>query len=63
MEKVMIKECCGVCEMEKELGIHIYHMFICESCEREIVQTEPEQTGYGLFVQKLKEITKPKLYS
>lgn len=63
MEKVLMKHCCGVCEEEKERGIHIYHIFICESCEREIVQTEPEQTEYSNFVEKLRGIVKPKLYS
>lgn len=63
MEKVLMKQCCGICEEEKERGINIYHMFICETCEREIVQTDPEQTEYTNFVEKLRGIVKPKLYS
>ncbi|WLV24733.1 sigma factor G inhibitor Gin [Aciduricibacillus chroicocephali] len=63
MERVITAERCGICEEEKERGIHILHMFICEACERAIVQTEPEQTEYDRFVEKLRDINKPRLYS
>lgn len=63
METRHMKERCGICEEEKTAGIHIYHMFVCESCESKIVQTDPEAPEYQTFVEKLRGITQPRLYS
>ena len=58
-----MKHCCGICDEEKEQGMYLYHLFICASCEREIVNTEPEEPVYQEFVRKLQAITKPKQFS
>jgi len=63
MNQPEFKERCGICEEEKDTGIHIYQMFVCTSCERRIVQTEPEASEYKTFIEKLKGIAQPTLYS
>ncbi|MCP8618149.1 sigma factor G inhibitor Gin [Salirhabdus salicampi] len=54
---------CSVCNETKLEGITIYNMFICISCEQEIVKTEPEDEKYKFFIHKLKGINQKKQYS
>ncbi|SHG70980.1 sigma factor G inhibitor Gin [Ornithinibacillus halophilus] len=56
-------EQCGICEDRKEKGIHLYNMFICLDCEHNMIHTEPREEKYQYYLQKLKNINKPKLYS
>ncbi|MCD5326074.1 sigma factor G inhibitor Gin [Pontibacillus chungwhensis] len=62
-EEQSIYETCGVCECRRKNGIHLYNLFICKDCEREIVQTSPEDQQYQYFLKKLKNITQTKQYS
>lgn len=57
-----MKACCGICETEK-YGFYLYQMFICYDCEREMVATPPEAPVYQEFVEKLRGVYQPKLYS
>ncbi|MFA1819573.1 sigma factor G inhibitor Gin [Virgibacillus oceani] len=61
MEK--INQRCGICEEEKARGIHLYTMFICTDCEYNMIHTEPREEKYNYYLRKLKNATKPKLYS
>ncbi|WP_249872237.1 sigma factor G inhibitor Gin [Oceanobacillus saliphilus] len=54
---------CGICEEKKAKGIHLYTMFICTDCEYNMIHTEPREEKYNYYLHKLKNITKPKLYS
>lgn len=56
-------ENCSICEEEKEHGIHLYTLFICKECEHNMVHTEPHEEKYRYYVQKLKNISQPKLFS
>jgi len=56
-------EMCGVCEKEKDRGIHLYNMFICYECEKEIIQTEPSEQKYHYFLKKLRSINQTTQYS
>lgn len=47
---------CIVCEHINTRGITLCGQFICETCEREIVQTEVEAPKYPLFVKRLRRI-------
>ncbi|HLR79535.1 MAG TPA: sigma factor G inhibitor Gin [Bacillota bacterium] len=58
-----IKERCGICEEEKERGIHLYNLFICSECEYNIIHTEPREEKYNYYLKKLKNITRPTLFS
>ncbi|MCT2534285.1 sigma factor G inhibitor Gin [Aquibacillus koreensis] len=57
------KEVCGVCDLEKPKGIHLYNLFICCECEQKMVHTEPSEEQYKFYLDKLKHINQPKLYS
>ncbi|MFB1051097.1 sigma factor G inhibitor Gin [Paraliobacillus sp. JSM ZJ581] len=63
MEERITREECGICHNSKKEGIHIYHFFICQSCERKIIETQPEDELYSYFVNKLKQINKRTQYS
>ncbi|WP_084599735.1 sigma factor G inhibitor Gin [Pontibacillus chungwhensis] len=58
-----IYETCGVCDCKREHGIHLYNLFICRDCEKEIIQTAPEDQQYHYFLKKLRNITQTKQFS
>ncbi|MBM7543132.1 sigma factor G inhibitor Gin [Amphibacillus cookii] len=47
---------CSICDNNKEKGIFIYHLFVCEVCEQKLLNTEPEDPNYRFFVNKLKKL-------
>ncbi|WP_017185074.1 sigma factor G inhibitor Gin [Alkalibacillus haloalkaliphilus] len=46
--------CCQICGEWKQDGIHVLSSFICKGCEREIVNTNPDDERYQYFVDRLK---------
>ncbi len=63
MEERCSLEKCGVCDQEKSSGMYLYYLFICESCERKMIETSPEDPSYAYFITKLKQMNKKKQYS
>ena len=63
MEPIIKTLHCGICEEEKVEGIHLYRLFICCECERNMIYTEPREEKYNYYLQKLKNISQPTLYS
>lgn len=63
MEANVLMERCGICEEEKERGIHLYKLFICCECEKNMIHTEPREEKYHYYLQKLKNMNQPTLYS
>lgn len=63
MKEIRKLEKCGICEDEKEEGIHIASLFICCECERNMIHTEPREEKYKYYLEKLKNINRPTLYS
>ncbi|RLL41707.1 sigma factor G inhibitor Gin [Oceanobacillus piezotolerans] len=63
MESFQLFEKCGICEEEKEEGIHLYNLFLCRECEHNIIHTEPREEKYKYYLHKLKNIKESKLYS
>jgi hypothetical protein len=49
-------ERCSVCEQKKEAGIHICDIYICETCEREIVSSNVSDEFYRYYLQKLRKL-------
>lgn len=49
-------EICLICEERKEDGIHICHRFICESCERKLVNTDTGDDRYVYYLKKLRNL-------
>lgn len=52
---------CVICEQEKQDGIHVYNSFMCNDCEREIVQTSTDSPKYLFYLQQMKKISLPKV--
>ncbi len=50
---------CLICEEKKQIGIHLFEHFICESCERKMVLTETNDIFYRYYLEKLKKIKLP----
>lgn len=47
---------CVMCGFEKTQGITIHSGFICEDCEKEIVNTDVNDKKYPFFIQRMKEL-------
>ncbi len=45
---------CKICDVPKRSGLHLMHAFICSDCEKEILQTSPEEERYQYYVDRLK---------
>ncbi len=58
MNEDLCRETCSVCEQrtEKEKGIHICDIYICGSCEREIVSSDVSDQFYKYYLQKLRKL-------
>lgn len=59
MEKTVAQktgETCLICEEKKEVGIHICDQFICETCERKLVNTDTGDSSYGFYLEKLRNL-------
>ncbi len=54
---------CVICEEKKAEGIHLYTLFICTQCEYNIIHTEVREDKYRYYVQKLKNMNQPSLFS
>ena len=56
-------EICVICEEKKEKGIHLYTSFICTNCERDMIKTETNDPKYKFFLNKLRKVTAPEIFS
>ena len=45
---------CHICEEEKVEGIYLLVSFICTDCEKEMLNTAPEDEKYQYYVERLK---------
>ncbi|MFX3624228.1 MAG: sigma factor G inhibitor Gin [Ectobacillus sp.] len=51
---------CIVCEQEKLSGIYLYNGFICDECEKDIIQTDTDDPKYLFYLKQLRKIKLPK---
>ncbi|WP_373995079.1 sigma factor G inhibitor Gin [Metabacillus litoralis] len=56
-------ETCIICDKEKETGIHLYTSFICVECEKNITNTQTSDPKYQYYLEKLRRVKNPPLYS
>src|SRR3954451_15682220 len=56
-------EQCVICEENKLKGIHLYTSFICTDCEKDMIVTDTHDPKYKYYLQKLKKITTPEIFS
>lgn len=57
------KKICGICGEQKEIGIHLYTLFICSPCEQEMIHTDPSDQRYRYFLKKLRAVNQSTQYS
>ncbi|RIW29892.1 sigma factor G inhibitor Gin [Bacillus salacetis] len=58
-----VRETCIVCSQEKATGIHLYTSFVCIDCEKDMVCTETNNPQYKYFVERLKKVNTPQIFS
>jgi hypothetical protein len=58
-----IGETCVICELSKDKGIHLYTSFICTDCESEMVHTQTNHPNYKFYLQQMRKITQPTIFS
>ncbi|WP_449538305.1 sigma factor G inhibitor Gin [Ferdinandcohnia sp. Marseille-Q9671] len=56
-------ETCIICEQEKKNGIHLYTRFICMDCEQDIIHTETNDPKYQFYLDRLRKVSTPEIYS
>ncbi|KKK36691.1 CsfB [Mesobacillus campisalis] len=61
--KKQVGESCVICEQIRPAGIHLYTSFICTDCEQTMIQTETSDPKYKYYVDKLRKVNKPEIYS
>ncbi|PEE44318.1 sigma factor G inhibitor Gin [Bacillus pseudomycoides] len=49
-------EVCIVCGNRKDDGIHVHTSFICDVCERDMVETETNDPKYIYYLEQLRKI-------
>ncbi|MBA4603899.1 sigma factor G inhibitor Gin [Thermoactinomyces mirandus] len=50
------KQICMVCQQKRNNGLRILNNYICDACEKEIVECDSRQILYGYFVWKLRAL-------
>lgn len=63
LAKKQVGETCVVCEQTKMAGIHLYTSFICTECESIMIKTDTSDPQYKYYVEKLRKVTNPEIYS
>lgn len=63
LAKKQTGETCVICEQTKTAGIHLYTSFICTDCESTMTKTDTSDPKYKFYIQKLRKVTKPGIYS
>ncbi|AST93956.1 sigma factor G inhibitor Gin [Sutcliffiella cohnii] len=58
-----VGETCIICEEIKYRGLHLYTEFICLDCEKDMLNTSTDDPKYKYYVQQLRKISLPKMYS
>lgn len=56
LEETTTKSVCLICEEEKCSGIFILGSFICDECEKKIIETRGHEDEYCGYLHKLKKI-------
>ena len=51
-----VMQICAICDEEKDSYITIQGAFLCRGCERELISTDPMDSNYSFFIEKLKNI-------
>ncbi|WP_226586002.1 sigma factor G inhibitor Gin [Halobacillus litoralis] len=52
------KHQCSICSKETEKGLYLLQVFICESCEAEMIQTSTDDPKYDYFVKQMSKAHK-----
>lgn len=63
LARKQVGETCVVCEQAKTAGIHLYTSFICTECESVMIKTDTCDPKYKYYVEKLRKVTNPEIYS
>ncbi len=57
LDHAPVNDTCIICDEKKDSGIYICNQLICDSCQREIVETDVEEANYDRLIQKLKKLS------
>ncbi|EDL63783.1 sigma factor G inhibitor Gin [Bacillus sp. SG-1] len=58
-----LREMCIICSQPKATGIHLYTSFVCIDCEKDMIRSETDSPQYKFFVERLKKVNTPQIYS
>ena len=47
------KDCCSICSGRTDDGIYLLRVYICRSCEEEMIQTSSDDPKYQYFIDQM----------
>lgn len=47
---------CVICGQNHHEGVRLFHAFICDPCEQEIVQTDVHEERYRFFIRRMRSV-------
>ncbi|MFC7061739.1 sigma factor G inhibitor Gin [Halobacillus seohaensis] len=56
-------ECCSICSKKTDNGIYLLRIYICSSCEKEMIDTSTDDPKYKFFVKKMNEAHRSIIHS
>ncbi|WP_101847183.1 sigma factor G inhibitor Gin [Halobacillus sp. Marseille-P3879] len=57
------KECCSICSKQAADGIYLFRIYICSSCEKEMIQTSVDDPKYKFYVEQMNKAHRAMIHS
>ncbi|WP_413377048.1 sigma factor G inhibitor Gin [Alkalihalobacillus sp. 1P02AB] len=54
--QLRLGEVCMICEKPQKAGIHVIDSFLCEACERKIINSNTSDLDYSHYLHQMKKI-------
>ncbi|MCP3033570.1 sigma factor G inhibitor Gin [Halobacillus sp. A1] len=57
------KECCSICSKKTDDGLYLLRIYICQACEKEMIQTSADDPKYQFFIEQMNKAHRTMIYS
>ncbi|WP_082235850.1 sigma factor G inhibitor Gin [Halobacillus massiliensis] len=56
-------ECCSICSKKTDNGILLLKVYICDSCEKEMLNTPADDPKYQYFIDQMNKAYRTAIHS
>ncbi|MFG6150797.1 sigma factor G inhibitor Gin [Halobacillus sp. B23F22_1] len=56
-------DCCSICSKQTDDGIYLLRIYICSSCENEMIHTSTEDPKYKFYIEQMNKAHRAIIYS